>query len=99
MGFYAVLTGPIEYNTAIDNTQSGIVITDTEPFAFNAALGNGGPGVLVNLSPDMFDIGNLSSTATFSENAFVGNDRNRPVQLFLGSAPCAECSHLRQYAP
>jgi hypothetical protein len=53
---------------------------------FNAALGNGGPGVLINLSPDAIDLGNLSSTATFSENTFIGNDRNRPVPLFLGSA-------------
>jgi hypothetical protein len=87
VGFYAVLTGPIEHNTAIDNAQSGFVITNTTQFAFNAALGNGGPGVLVNLSPDQIDLGNLSSTATFSENAFLGNDRNRPLSLYLGLAP------------
>jgi hypothetical protein len=103
VGFYAVLTGPIEYNTAIDNAQSGFVITASAPFTFNAALGNGGPGVLINLSPDLFDLGNLSSTATFSENTLIGNDRNRPVALFLGMAyfignfnpgPSAHCGVL-----
>jgi hypothetical protein len=84
VGFYAVLTGPIEYNTAIDNTQSGFVITAPTTFAFNAALGNGGPGVLINLSPDPLDLEGLSSTAIFSENTFIDNDRNRPVPLFLG---------------
>ena len=103
VGFYADATGPIEYNTAIDNTQSGFVITASATFAFNAALGNAGPGVLINLSPGLFNLGNLSSTATFSENTFIGNDRNRPVPLFLGAAnfignfnpgPSAHCGVL-----
>ncbi len=87
VGFYAVSSGPIEYNTAIGNTQSGFVITYSAPFTFNSALGNGGPGVLINLSPGLFELGNLSSTATFSGNTFIGNDRSRPVPLFLGMTP------------
>jgi len=101
VGFYATLTGPIEYNTALDNTQSGFVITNTAQFTFNAALGNGGPGVLVNLTPGPFVLGNLSSSATFSGNTFMGNDRNRPAALFLGyavanfnSGPSANCGVL-----
>jgi hypothetical protein len=101
VGFYAILTGPIEYDTAIDNKQSGFVITDSTTFTFNAALGNGGPGVLINLSPGPFDLGNVSSTATFSENTFIDNDRNRPVPLLVGfvygtfsAGPSAHCGVL-----
>jgi hypothetical protein len=105
VGFYATLSGPMEYNSAIDNAQSGFVITNTAQFTSNAALGNGGPGVLVNLSTDALDLGNLSSTATFSSNTFIGNDRNRPPPsaLFIGYAvfignfspgPSAHCGVL-----
>jgi hypothetical protein len=103
VGFYADSTGPIEYNTAIGNTQSGFVVTPGgAPFTFNAALGNGGPGVLINLSPDPFDLGNTLTFQSFNSNTFLGNDRSRPAQLVLGWAgggsfnpgPSAHCGVL-----
>jgi hypothetical protein len=85
VGFFAVSTGPIQYNTAIDNIQSGFVLTPGgAPFTFNAALGNGGPGVLINLSPDPFDLGDMLSFQSFNTNTFVGNDRSRPTPLLMG---------------
>jgi hypothetical protein len=103
IGFYVIESGPIEYNTAIDNIQSGFVVTPGgAPFMFNAALGNGGPGVLINLSPDPFDLGNTLTFQSFNGNSFVGNDRSRPTPLFLGfvgggsfdPGPSAHCGVL-----
>lgn len=85
VGFYVVESGPIESNTAIDNTQSGFVVTPGgAPFIYNAALGNGGPGVLINLTPDPFDLGNTLTFQSFNDNTFAANDRSRPAQLLLG---------------
>jgi len=82
VGFYATLTGPMEYNSAIDNAQSGFVITNTAQFTSNAALGNGGPGVLVNLSTDALDLGTSRAprrSAATPSSATIGIDpRPRP---------------------
>ncbi len=103
VGFFAIESGPIEYNAAIDNAQSGFVVTPGgAPFIYNAALGNGGPGVLINLTPDPFDLGSTLTFQSFNDNAFVGNDRSRPAQLVSGYSqgvafnpgPSAHCGVL-----
>jgi hypothetical protein len=101
-GFYADLPGPVTYNTALDNSQSGFTITPGGgPFTHNSAIGNGGPGVLVQTSPDAFTI-TPHMFSTFSSNNFLGNDRKR-AGLFPGNAlylnawdpgPSAHCGVL-----
>jgi hypothetical protein len=82
-GFYADLPGPVTYNTALVNSQSGFTVTPGgAPFKFNAAIGNGGPGVLVNTSPDAFTV-TVHTFSIFGDNNFFGNDRKRP-ELFFG---------------
>ena len=103
VGFSAGTMGPIEYNTALNNSQAGFeVIPDGAPFYNNSAIGNGGPGVLVTLY-DTNDALSLpeplsSPFVPFGENNFIGNDRRRPV-LSLGSyginpGPSAHCGVL-----
>ena len=102
-GFYTDLPGPVAYNTALDNSQSGFSITPGgAPFQFNAAIGNGGPGMLVNLSPDPFTLGVGNSFSPFTGNNFFGNDRKRPALFFgfgldlsnLDPGPSAHCGVL-----
>ena len=84
-GFYADLPGDVTYNTALDNSQSGFTMTPGGgKFAHNAAIGNGGPGLIVNLSSNAFDLGVGNSFSTLSDNNFFGNDRKRAA-LFLGA--------------
>ena len=83
-GFYADLPGDVTYNTALDNSQSGFTMTPGGgKFAHNAAIGNGGPGLIVNLSSTPFDVGVENSFSTLSDNNFMGNDRKRAA-LFFG---------------
>jgi len=83
-GFYADLPGAITYNTALDNSQSGFTVTPGgAAFEFNAAIGNGGPGLLVNTSPDRFTVDTVRVFSTFSGKNFFGNDRKRAA-LFFG---------------
>jgi hypothetical protein len=101
-GFYADLPGPVTYNTALDNSQSGFAVTPGgAPFTFNTAVGNGGPGVLVQTSPDPFSP-SLQTFSTFSGNDFFGNDRKRPALFFgfglnlngFSPGPSAHCGVL-----
>jgi hypothetical protein len=101
-GFYAVAPGPVSYNTALDNSQSGFTVTPGgAPFNFNAAIGNGGPGVIINLSSSglPFDGSVVNPFSTFSGNDFLGNDRKRSA-LFLNfpaqyvPGPSAHCGIL-----
>jgi hypothetical protein len=85
-GFYADVPGLVSYNTALDNSQSGFTVTPGgASFNFNAAISNGGPGIIVNLSNSgpgvILDPADVFST--FSGNNFFGNDRRR-TQLFPG---------------
>jgi hypothetical protein len=85
VGFSTNLAGPIEGNTASSNAEAGFIVFSPiqETFKSNSAIGNGGPGVIVNFSPDVFTVvPSNSGFATFGENNFFGNDRNRPA-IFL----------------
>ncbi|HZO21163.1 MAG TPA: hypothetical protein VFB37_01580 [Steroidobacteraceae bacterium] len=80
IGFYANMPGEISGNTAAYNSQAGFQVTPGPPslFQHNSAIGNSGPGVIIQWSPDAFtEFG--GSFQTFSQNNFFGNDRNRPT--------------------
>jgi hypothetical protein len=85
-GFVANAAGQIVANTAIGNSVAGFELTPGgAAFAGNSALGNGGPGVIVQFSRDLGDLGPYPSFSTFGQNNFYGNDRNRPPLSFPGS--------------
>jgi hypothetical protein len=85
-GFNTTASGDIRGNTASGNSQWGFfVVPNSGVFAGNSAIGNGGPGVIVQYSkdsttPDVADDGptSIPRFRTFSNNDFYGNDRNRP---------------------
>jgi hypothetical protein len=101
-GFYVDVPGLVSYNTALDNSQSGFTVTPGgAAFEANTAIGNGGPGVIVDLSNNGWGPGiNLNPAdvfSTFSYNNFFGNDRKRPAGLsFEGGnpGPSAHCGVL-----
>ena len=102
-GFYVDVVGLVSYNTALDNSQSGFTVTPSGgPFETNSAIGNGGPGVIVDLSNNGWGPGITLNPAdvfsTFSNNNFFGNDRKRPAGLsFEGGwnpGPSAHCGVL-----
>jgi hypothetical protein len=72
-------------NVANGNSAGGfLVVPNNEAFSGNSAIGNGGPGVIVNFSvdgdsptPDQGE--SAPAFHAFSHNNFYGNDRHRPV--------------------
>jgi hypothetical protein len=46
-------------------------------------VGNAGPGVIVEFSPDPQTL-QITAFASFNHNNFYGNDRNRPPMVFVG---------------
>jgi hypothetical protein len=86
-GFNLTLIGRTEDNTAAGNSQIGFWVVPSGTFLGNSALGNGGPGVLVNFSANFFLENPLTNNySSFSQNNFYGNDRNRPA-LNVGVGP------------
>jgi hypothetical protein len=77
-GFATNLSGLIEGNTAIGNSGPGFLVTPgyLQIFQSNSAIGNSGPGVVVEFSPSD-QILQFTAFASFSNNNFYGNDRNR----------------------
>ncbi len=89
VGFLAQLPGEVSGNTASYNAVAGFLIVPAGAgFEHNSAVGNGGPGVLIDWSPDSITPvgGNFK---TFSLNNLFGNDRNRPVISLFWSAQLA----------
>jgi hypothetical protein len=73
-------------NTAANNSQARfLVVPGGAPFSDNSAIGNAGPGVIVQFSVDGFDTQPTRSFQAFSQNNFYGNDHNRAV-LSLSTA-------------
>jgi hypothetical protein len=103
-GFAMYEVGTIESNTASDNSGAGFKIDAPiqESFRGNSAIGNGGPGVIVNFSGDPFDLTpSGGGFSRFSGNNFFGNDRNRPALSLdglgvagLNPGPGAHCGVL-----
>jgi hypothetical protein len=89
LGFYALYPGSMTYNTAASNAQAGFEVV-ASPIAFqgNTAVGNSGPGAIVQF----FDNGSQPPTAvgfqSFTQNNFYGNDRHRPaLTISVGQLP------------
>jgi hypothetical protein len=103
-GFSMYTVGVVDGNTASDNANAGFIIDApfTESFRSNSAIGNGGPGVIINFSPDEFHVLTAGGGfLAFSRNNFFGNDRNRPVLSLgvlglteLNPGPSAHCGVL-----
>ena len=99
VGFDLTLVGRTENNTAAGNSQVGFRTIPYGTFRGNSALGNGGPGIMMNYAANfngLFPVTNNYSP--FTQNNFYGNDRNRPVlNSFFGApipAPSAHCGVL-----
>jgi hypothetical protein len=104
-GFSANVPGQIVGNTAAGNSEFGfLVVPGGAPFRDNSAIGNDGPGAIIQFSPDGTNPGPMPQFQTFTGNNFYGNDRNRPVlslapPLALSNAtynpgPSARCGVL-----
>ncbi len=76
-------------------------------FQGNSAIGNGGPGLIIQAASDVFDVDNSDpgdQIQVFNHNNFYGNDRNRPALLIhepngggdpsLDPGPSAHCGVL-----
>jgi len=80
VGLKAVFLSSIQGNVASGNSQAGFVLVPMfgTTFKGNAATGNKGPGAIV-----LFEENNPTySFATFTQNDFYGNDRDRPGTVF-----------------
>jgi len=98
-GYSAFAPGDIRDNTATGNSGYGFyIVPGGNLFTGNSAVGNGGPGVIVQYSldgesPDVADLGPsaIPRFRSFSGNNFYGNDRNRPLLQF--SVPAVTVSN------
>jgi hypothetical protein len=107
LGFFVDAPGRMTGNTAIGNAQAGfLVVPGTAPFQDNSAIGNGGPGAIVQFSTYPGDTQGNHRFEAFSENNFYGNDRNRPAltiypglyDVGLNPGPSAHCGVLNMGA-
>ena len=85
LGFYLFGTGKVAYNLATNNSTAGFIILNVATFLGNSAIGNAGPGAIVEfLTPDPLVGGpQLPAPVNISQNNFFSNDRSRPP-LSLG---------------
>jgi hypothetical protein len=102
IGFDLALVGRTENNTAAGNSQAGFRAIPSGTFRGNSALGNAGPGIMLNYAANFNDFTPLSNNySTFTQNNFYGNDRNRPaLSISVGplqgpeTGPSAHCGVL-----
>jgi hypothetical protein len=102
VGFIATASGKMERNTAAGNAQEGfLVVPGGGQFQDNSAIGNAGPGAILQFSIDVGDTQGNRKFQSFTQNNFYGNDRNRPalkvsVGPFQGPdpGPSAHCGVL-----
>jgi hypothetical protein len=92
-GFDLTLVGRTEKNTAAGNSQAGFRVVPSGTFRGNSALGNAGPGIVMNYGANFnagaFGLTPLSNNySPFTQNNFYGNDRNRPA-LVISVGPIA----------
>jgi hypothetical protein len=86
LGFSAGSAGTTVGNTAVNNSQAGfLVVPNNSLFQNNSAIGNAGPGAIVQFSTDGLDTQGLSQFRSFTQNNFYGNDRNRPVLSLMAA--------------
>ena len=80
LGFYALAPGRMVANTAAGNSQAGFeVVSGQGAFQNNTAVGNAGPGAIVQFFTDGIHNPGLLGFHSFSQNNFYGNDRHRPT--------------------
>jgi hypothetical protein len=80
IGFNLTLVSRTENNTAAGNSQAGFIVVPSGTFRGNSALGNAGPGMIVNFTANFVNFGPPTNNySPFIQNNFYGNDRNRPV--------------------
>lgn len=81
LGFSANVSGPIEHNTAFNNRLAGFLIAPVSAIQYNSAISNGGPGIILQFSPDPFTRGPDGTggaiIASVNNSNFFGNDRHR----------------------
>ncbi len=103
VGFDTSQPGAMLGNTAAGNARAGfIVVPNNGAFRNNSAIGNSGPGLVVNFSADHTEDGSFNQRhlSAFAQNNVIGNDRNRPAQVlsFLDEpanvGPSAHCGIL-----
>jgi hypothetical protein len=93
VGFNAVSPGDIRGDISSGNSQIGfLIVPGGGLFTGNSAIGNAGPGVIVQYSadgqsPDIADGAPIPRFRSFSDNDFFGNDRNRPLLQLSVFAP------------
>jgi hypothetical protein len=80
LGFLVDGAASMRANTAAGNSQAGYQIVPGHGYAFqnNTAVGNRGPGAIVQFSTDGDDIDSANRFSLFTQNNFYGNDRSRP---------------------
>jgi hypothetical protein len=101
-GFSMFEVGDITGNTSSANGVGFMVVPAGVPFRNNSAIGNAGPGVIVNVSNVGGDPTDLSDGgfSRFAQNNLFGNDRNRPALnlgafgTVLDTGPSAHCGVL-----
>jgi hypothetical protein len=88
LGFSTLLVSSINGNTASDNSLAGFMVVpdNTTSFTGNSAIGNAGPGLILQFSPDINDDQASDTFQTLRGNNFYGNDRNRPALAIATSA-------------
>jgi hypothetical protein len=89
LGFYALYPGNMASNTAANNSQAGFQVV-ASPFALqgNTAVGNAGPGAIVQFFDDGSQPPNVLGFKSFTQNNFYGNDRHRPaLSINIGQLP------------
>lgn len=89
VGFYALYPGVMSSNTAASNSQAGFEVV-ASPIAFqgNTAVGNAGPGAIVQFFDDGDNPPHTQGFESFTQNNFYGNDRNRPaLSISIGQQP------------
>ena len=104
LGFYALAPGQMVANTAAVNLQAGFeVVSGQGAFQNNTAVGNAGPGAIVQFFTDGIHNPGLLGFQEFSQNNFYGNDRHRPAlaiqiaqfpPVSLNPGPGAHCGVL-----
>lgn len=98
VGFWTALAGPLLGNTASSNSTAGfMLVSEGAPFQRNAAVGNGGPGLVLSFFNHSQSV--AEGIGSYNANSFYGNDRNRPASLTVGLfgsqfGPSAHCGIL-----
>src|ERR1700689_1292728 len=99
VGFSLYGTGKVTHNIATNSSTAGFIITNVATFSGNSAIGNAGPGVIVQFLLQNPQQGPIQpEPVSLFQNNFFSNDRNRP-SLSLGVFYSAETGSVTPYNP